>query len=138
MNLTHLILSDFKRHFHALIHPHPHPHDQYARGVVVCCEGAVSYQTCLICFAILALLACLLACFALLCFACLVCFATSVQLATLLACFVLLCFACLLACLALLCFALRVKHPKLNQTMPYGVVWLTFWFSTYVLWIGLS
>ena len=35
---------------------HPHHHDQYARGVVVCCEDAVTYLAC-----VLALLTCLLA-----------------------------------------------------------------------------
>ena len=44
----------------------PSLHDQYARGVVVCCEALVSYLACLIYLALLALLACLLAWFAVL------------------------------------------------------------------------
>ena len=39
---TYLILSDLKETFCALILILL-LHDQYARGVVVCCEGAVSY-----------------------------------------------------------------------------------------------
>ena len=95
-------------------------HDQYARGVVGCCEGAVSTQTCLICFAILAMPACSLACSALYGFACLVCFATLVHLATLLACFV-----CLLWLLCLFWFILCVNtrnSTKRRLTTPFGWV----------------
>ena len=37
--------------------------------------------------------------------------------------------ACVLAWLT--CEARAVEHQKLNQTTPYGVVWLSFWCSTY-------
>ena len=43
---TYPIFSDFKATF--WIPSLPFPHDQYARGVVVCCEGAVSYLACLL------------------------------------------------------------------------------------------
>ena len=41
-----------------------------------------------------------------------------------------------LACFALLCWLARlnrsrVEYQKLNQTAPYGAVWLSFWCSTH-------
>ena len=51
------------------------PHDQYARGVVGCCEIEISLLACLICSALVILLACLLA--YLLWFNSFVCFASS-------------------------------------------------------------
>ena len=63
LTISYSILSDFKRIFSTLIHPPHHPHDQYAREVLVCCEGAVSYLACLLAgLFISCLLACLLAC----------------------------------------------------------------------------
>ena len=53
----------------------------------------------------------------------------------------LVCFACLpiLICFAwLTCEACAVEHQKLNQTTPYGVVWLNFWGSTYLPLFALS
>ena len=43
--ITYPILSDFKETFWII--PSFLPPDQYARGVVVCCKGAVSYLACL-------------------------------------------------------------------------------------------
>ena len=36
------------------------------------------------------------------------------------------------------CAARAVEHQKLNQATPYGVVWLSFGCSTYLLWFGLN
>ena len=75
-----------------------------------------------------------------------------VQLANLLACwlaclltylracllFGLLCLLVLICFAWLTCEARAVEHQKLNQTTPYGVVWLSFWCSTYLPWFALS
>ena len=138
-------------------------HDQYARGVVVCCEGAVSYLACLLAGLFIYLLACLLTSFLVgwlidwllgwlahwlvgWLVGCLLALLVGL-LAHLLACS----FACFLACffgllclLILICFAWltcearAVEHQKLNQTKPYGVVWLSFWCSTYLPLFALS
>ena len=94
----------------------PFLHDKFAkaRGVVGCCEGAVSQQTCLICFAILALPSCLLARSALFGFACLVCFATPVHLATYF--HALFCFALLAYLLWMPSFAFLCKLNTRNST----------------------
>ena len=47
------------------------------------------------------------------------------------------CLLVFLVCFAWLnCEARAVEHQKLNQTTPYGVVWLSFWCSTYLLWLA--
>ena len=55
-----------------------------------------------------------------------------------LAFFGLLCLLVLICFVLLICEARVVEHQKLNQTTPYGVVWLSFWCSTYLPWHSLS
>ena len=137
-------------------------HDQYAREVVVCCEGAVSYLAWLLAGLFICLLACLLTClpgwlvgwlvacllawligwlvsWLVVCLLCwLVCLLARSH-ASLLACrlafFGLLCLLILICLAWLTCEARAVEHQKLNQTTPYGVVWLSFWCSTYLPWL---
>ena len=124
--------------------------DQYAREVVVCCEGAVSYLAWLLAGLFIYLLACLLTCLpgwlvdwllayllawligwlvswlvvCLLCWlVCLLACSFARSLAFLLA--FLVCFACLpiLICFAwLTCKACAVQHQKLNQRRRFGWV----------------
>ena len=109
----------------------------------ISCEDSVRYFACLLACLLTRLLACLLACFLVL--ACLLRWLVGRLVSWLVGFLLTHLLACSLACLfawlvdwlvgwllAWLTYEARaVEHQKLNQTTSYGVVWLSFWYSTY-------
>ena len=153
LTISYSILSDFKGHFCALllllllilIH------DQYARGVVVCCEGAVTLLAgLLVAFLLARLLGWLVGWLVGWLLACLVDWLVSWLVVSLLTCSLARLLAHLLACFwfALLAFfdllclvdlrGLRGWTPETQLNDAYGVVRLSFWCSTYLLSLGLA
>ena len=146
--ISYSILSGFKETFRIIL-PSFLPHDQYARGVVVCCEGAVSHVAsllagqftylvaCLVSWLVGSLvsqfLTCLVSWFLGWLLGCLVGYllthlhgfqlarSLSPSLARLLACFfVLLCLLMFIYLAQLSCEGCAVEHQKLSQTTAFG------------------
>ena len=130
LTYTYLILSDFTFNFWIILPP-----------FFTKIHGDLEKLACsVVWFALLSLLACFLAWFALLAWLAFLYF-TFLWLYILGFTCLLACFDCftLLSLLWLLYAALQVEHQKLNQTTPYGAVWLSLWCSTYLLaWLDLA